>query len=73
MKMQQVKYVIFHLAVLLRDVPSGEKGLECDQGCLKGMGSLCHGLAMEILTKSRIKAELRGEGHPLSITVTSQH
>lgn len=24
-------------------------------------------------SKSRIKVELRGEGHPLSTTVTSQH
>lgn len=41
--MQQVKYIIFHLAVLLQDVPSGEKALECDQGCLKGMGSFVNG------------------------------
>lgn len=36
-----------------------EKDEECDQGCLRDRGSLCHGLAMGILS---LEAELRGEG-----------
>lgn len=53
-------YVISHLGVLFQDLLSGEKGLECDQGCLRGMGSLCHGLAMGILSPGwKLGSEVR--------------
>lgn len=73
MEVQQIRrygYVISHLEVLLPNMLSGEKGLECD-GLSQGRGQPLFVMGQQGNTESRIEAELRGEGRPLSTTVTS--